>query len=153
MASTNKTSNLGLNSWLETDRPKRIDFVSDNNIIDNVLGGHINDGDLHLTSDEKNRVSQPFKVMTLYGTGTATVQIKPGFTPNMAIVFKKEAPSSQYTGSYTKINAGIATSIGTSGGVSISGDSVEVQQSTSASNGIFYNLNESYAQYIVVAFR
>ena len=66
MASTNKTQNLGLNNWLETDKPKRIDFVSDNAIVDNILGTHIKDNDIHLTSSEKDRVSEPFEVRDLY---------------------------------------------------------------------------------------
>ena len=42
MASSQFTTNLGLCNWLESDRPKRADFVSDNGIIDSVLGGHLN---------------------------------------------------------------------------------------------------------------
>ena len=53
MSSTNKTANLGLNSWIESDRPKRTDFVSDNTIIDNVLGNHVKDNGVHLTAEEK----------------------------------------------------------------------------------------------------
>ena len=37
MATSNYTPNLHLNAWEETDRPKRADFVSDNQIIDTQL--------------------------------------------------------------------------------------------------------------------
>lgn len=34
MGSTNKTSNLKLNSWIGSDKPQRVDFNYDNNILD-----------------------------------------------------------------------------------------------------------------------
>ena len=37
MASTNKTEHLGLNAWLSTDKPKREDFVRDNQLIDGAV--------------------------------------------------------------------------------------------------------------------
>lgn len=37
MASTNKTENLGLNLWLPTDKPKREDFVKDNQAIESRI--------------------------------------------------------------------------------------------------------------------
>ena len=62
MPSTNTTPNLGLNSWLSSDKPKRTDFVSDNTIIDTVLGTHISDSNLHLTSLQKDYVAEPYKI-------------------------------------------------------------------------------------------
>ena len=35
MPTENKTANLGLNSWLGTDKPQRADFVEDNRYSDN----------------------------------------------------------------------------------------------------------------------
>ena len=37
MASSYKTTHLGLNSWTGSDKPKRIDFVTDNEILDEAL--------------------------------------------------------------------------------------------------------------------
>lgn len=51
MPTENKTTNLSLNNWLATDKPKREDFVNDNNIIDTVLGTHIADTSLHITEE------------------------------------------------------------------------------------------------------
>ena len=48
MASSSFTKNLGLCSWSETDRPKRIDFVTDNLLIDEKLGEHLADSDIHI---------------------------------------------------------------------------------------------------------
>ena len=57
MPTENKTTNLSLNSWLATDKPKREDFVNDNNIIDTVLGTHIADTSLHITEDFVESIS------------------------------------------------------------------------------------------------
>ena len=153
MPSTNTTPNLGLNSWIASDRPKRTDFVSDNTIIDTVLGTHIADTDLHLTNTEKNLVSEPYKVNILYGNGNASTTLRPGFTPKLVLICKIGAPFCEYTANYTKVNAAVVTSRGSSGGASITGDSVEVTQNSAASNGILYNLNENNANYLVISFR
>lgn len=153
MSSTNKTPNLGLNSWLESDRPKRTDFVSDNTIIDNVLGNHVKDNQVHLTAEEKQRATSPFEIFTIYGNGNASLQITPGFIPSMVIYCKKNAPCCVSESGYTKVNSGIATSKGTSGGISISNNTIVVQQNSAANNGILYNLNENQAQYLLIAFR
>lgn len=153
MASTNKTS-LGLNQWIDTDRPKRTDFVNDNAIIDSVITTHINDNDMHLSSfEEKLRASEPFKIGTVFGTGTSSTLFKLNFEPKLVLVYKISSAPVEYANGYMKINSAIATNSGTSGGVTISGDSVTLQQSKTASNGVFYNLNESFSQYILVAFR
>lgn len=153
MSSTNKTINLGLNSWLESDRPKRTDFVSDNNIIDSVLGNHIKDNQVHLSAEEKQRVKAPFESYTIYGDGGAQLEVVCGFNPSMVIVCKKNAPFSVSENGVTRVNAGIATSNGTTGGVAISGNLITVMQSSSAFDGVYYNLNENQAQYLAVAFR
>lgn len=153
MSSTNKTP-LGLNQWLETDRPKRTDFVNDNAILDTLIGTHISDEDKHLTSfEEKLRVSEPFKISTVFGTGTSSTLFRLNFEPKLVIVFKKDSAPVEYTDGYMKVNSAIATDTGTSGGLLISGDSVRLQQSTTAVNGVFLNLNQELAQYILVAFR
>lgn len=153
MSSTNKTTNLGLNNWVASDKPKRIDFVSDNNIIDSVLGGHINNGDIHLTSAEKQRVGEPFKVIDVYGTGEPETGIHIGFAPKLVVFFKKNTPAVELTNGYSKTNAAVATTSGTTGGVTISGETIVTKQSTAAEGSVFFNLNEKYAQYIAVAFR
>lgn len=153
MASTNQTP-LGLNQWTETDRPKRMDFVNDNAILDTVITTHINDVDMHLTSfEEKLRSSEPFKISTVFGTGNAYTLYRLNFEPKLVIVFKKDSAPVEYTDGYMKVNAAIATTTGTSGGITISGDAVNLQQSSNASNGVFMNLNQELAQYILVAFR
>ena len=60
MASSSFTTHLGLCDWAASDRPKRADFVSDNTIIDTQLGGHIANGNIHLSADEKAKLDEPF---------------------------------------------------------------------------------------------
>ena len=153
MSSTNKTSNLGLNSWIESDKPKRTDFVYDNTVIDRVLGNHVKDSTIHLTEDEKIKVQSPFVVHTIYGTGSEFTRINLGFVPSVVMAFKKNAPYCQDQGSYTKVNSGVATAVGTTGGIEISQDKVIMYETDTVENSSIYSLNEEYAEYILIAFR
>lgn len=152
MASTNRTEHLGLCSWLETDKPKRTDFVSDNAIIDSVLGLHVANSDIHLDADEKARVGEPIKLSTLYGTGSDT-SLRLNFSPKLVIAFKKNSPMYESSGNIIKINAAVATPGGSTGGVTVSGSLISFTQSASPSDGKLYNLSEQYAEYTVVSFR
>ncbi len=153
MASTNRTPNLGLSAWLETDKPKRLDFVSDNSIIDSALGSHLGDTTAHLTQSEKNKVTQPFAVEVFYGTGSATGTIRYDFEPNMVLAFKKNAPFTEYSNSKNKINSATATKRGSTSGISLSADLVTLYQGAVADTNYYNNMNEQYAQYIVIAFK
>ncbi len=153
MASTNKTTNLGLNNWIETDSPKRSDFVSDNIIIDNLVGNHIKDMSLHLTADEKDRATRAFDVNTIYGTGESSTTIKFSYTPRVAIICMKNAPFTQQESDYVTVNSAVASEVGTTGGINISQYTVTVNQSKTATNGVFHNLNCSGREYILITFK
>lgn len=148
MPSTNKTVKLGLNNWIETDVPKRTDFVADNLLIDAALGNHLDDTDSHLSSDEKSRVSNPIALFDATGTGSGTIEINARFEPKLVIVYKLNAPLV----SGTTVNAAIATSRGTSGGITISGSLITLANSTDTSGNTF-SMNERYAHYVVAAFK
>ena len=153
MASTNKTINLGLNNWLETDSPKRADFVSDNIIIDNLVGNHIKDGSLHLTADEKDRVGQPFDINTYYGTGDTFTTIKLNYIPRLAIICEKNSPYQTAGNGNIIVHSAIISDIGSTGGAEISENYVLAYQSTEATNGVVYNLNKSGSEYMLITFR
>ena len=153
MSSTNRTENLGLSNWLETDRPKRTDFVSDNLIIDNALGGHINDTTQHLTSTEKAFLTQPFVSRIIYGTGTESGTVHLSFPPNLVIVTKIGASPTQYSGGVVRVNYAVATPQGASMGIRVSGNDVILSQDSTAQDGAKANLNEEFSQYLMVAFR
>ena len=154
MASSNFTSNLHLCAWEETDRPKRVDFVSDNSIIDAELGGHISNGDIHMTSAEKAKLSEPYVSCIYAGSGEAERTITVGFVPKFAVVFKRGAPPSSYANGVNVANSGYAYyGCGGSVGISISNSGVVVNESASAVNGVRASLNEAGSQYTLVAFK
>ena len=153
MASTNKTPNLGLSSWLDADRPKRMDFVSDNNIIDSVLGTHLNDSVLHLTQVEKDKVDEPFRIYTLYGNGESTTSLRYDFEPSLVIAFKINGPIFEYTNSKNKIESAIATKHGSSTGIMLSDNLVTFYQGAIPDTNLYNNMNEEQAQYVVIAFK
>ena len=155
MSSTNKTDYLKLNSWLGTDRPQRIDFVDDNTIIDTAIKNHVQNTTMHCTSTEKTIIENPYTMISYTGTGEETNVITFAFNPKLVIVFYKDLPSQQTDSSgNTVINQAIvAKSHGGSGGVVISGYDVTVTQSTSAVDGIFYNLNKYNGQYCIIGFK
>lgn len=161
MASTNKTPNLNLNSWLGTDQPTRTDFVYDNTTIDTTVGGHILDTDIHVNSTQKQKLEQPFEVNSISGNGNATRTINLSFAPSLVIYYQKGYPFTGYnsTSDYTICRAGIVGLISgfssASLGLSLSGTTLTVNQSTTEpeAGGNFINLNANGSQYGYVAFR
>lgn len=153
MATSNYTTNLHLSAWEETDRPKRADFVSDNQIIDTQLGGHILNTALHLTTAEKAKIAEPF-VSTFYsGTGEQQRTISLGFQPKIVFVFKRGEPFVTYSNNVNVVNAACGVyGNGASGGISVTSNGVMVTESA-ASNGVRVSLNESGTQYTVIAFK
>ena len=154
MASSNFTPNLHLCAWTESDRPKRVDFVSDNNTIDTQLGGHIADGSIHLTSAEKAKLSDPFVCVPYAGSGEAERTISVGFVPKFAIVYKRGASPVTYAGSVNIVNSGYAY-YGSGGtvGIAISSSGVVVNEAASATGGVRASLNENGSQYALIAFK
>ena len=152
MNSSNKTTNLNLNKWTETDRPVRADFVADNNLIDNILGGHAINTSIHLTADEKARVSSPFQLKIVQGTDESSRSITFGFSPYLVICFAVSSAPTEVSSGTVIMNWGIAAkNYGASGGCSLSESTFTVSQGTQ--NGVRYNLNNSEYQYIIVAFK
>lgn len=157
MASTNKTEYLSLNAWVESDRPQRADFNSDNSIIDSALGAHLENDDLHLTSTEKARISRPFTVVSYVGTGAASLKVTLPLVAQAVLVYREDMPFTVYdsTSGINKVYAAVSFSGGgATAGLTLSGNGyITVTQSTSAVNGIMHCLNESGGQYKVIAFR
>ncbi len=151
MASTNKTDNLHLNKWIETDKPTRADFVSDNNIIDEVISTHIDSDSVHLRGIEKERVSNPYQFRFIQGTGESSRTVNLDISPKFVIYFMfDEAPVKVSSGTAV-VNFGIAVNgNGGSGGCELSGNRLVLSQGTQ--NGVKYNLNESDTQYTIVGF-
>ena len=154
MASSNYTTNLHLNAWADSDHPKRADFVSDNNIIDTQLGGHILNDNIHLSAAQKDKLDTPFVMSVYSGNGSAERTIYLDFTPRFAMVFKRGATPAGYINSVNTANCGFATNgYGFTTGVSVTTSGVVVRQIAQNADGVCVSLNESGAQYTLVAFK
>lgn len=86
--SKQKSTVLGLCLWEGTDKPRRVDFVADNEAIESQLGGHIQNDNLHLNDTRRKRLDTPTEVRTYTGTGAASRTILFGFSPSAVIVLR-----------------------------------------------------------------
>ncbi len=157
MPTENKTANLGLNSWLGTDKPMREDFVSDNEKIDKAITDHLNDTTLHITEEQITRINKPFEVGIYIGDGQASKTIDLTFQPKLVVVFLRSMPLFEYNSAdgYVICNSAIFTSGGAGGslGGSIIFESIQVLQNTTPSNGRLINLNKQNSAYVYIAFK
>ena len=155
MAASKKSTVLGLCLWEGTDKPRRVDFVADNEAIESQLGGHIQNDNLHLNDTRRKRLDTPTEVRTYTGTGAASRTILFGFSPSAVIVFAVDKPFSQATTGCTKQYAGIAAGGQNSLGVTLSTAQVTVRQTqTAPTDGSgMASLNESGVTYAVLAFQ
>lgn len=156
MASKNKSTRLGLNLWDESDRPQRADFNSDNMILDEVLGGHVENEDMHLTEEEKSRVAAPLATVAYLGDGTAQRTISLPCRAEALVVFCTGMPFGVYDSALgtTKVySAFYAEGAGAQAGVSLSGTSLTVKQQSSGENGFSVCLNETGRQYRVAVLK
>lgn len=156
MSSTNKTPTLGLNQWTAADRPKRTDFVADNLILDEKLGGHLKDTNVHFTQQDREKLEKPFVSVSISGTGAAVRTVTLPFAASFVIVYKRFDAFQSYesSGGYTKINGAFFSSAdGTDDCGTLKGSTLTLKQSTAAADGVFYNLNEQYGQYVLLCFK
>ena len=154
MSSSSFTTNLGLCNWAHTDRPKRADFISDNSIIDSVLGGHVNNSALHMSAEEKAKALTPFEYIVYSGNGEASRTISIGFSPTFVIVYKRGAPASEYVSGVNIVNSACGVyAHGYTSGLSLSSAGAVVTQESTASNGRRICLNEEGCQYTLIAFK
>lgn len=146
MPSTNKTTHLNLNQWTASDRPMRNDFNNDNSIVDSVLGGHIGDGSIHVTAQEKQYLTDPMAVQIYTGDGTAQRTLTASAEFRFMLVFAKNKPFALNGKAYSAAGyLGMGCSAGLT--VSASGSGFTVSQSDEAS------LNESGVEYRAVLFK
>ncbi|MDE7390652.1 MAG: hypothetical protein K2M82_06910, partial [Lachnospiraceae bacterium] len=147
-----KTPNFKLNMWLESDKPTIWDFLSDNQIIDTKLGGHVKSLSMHLTEGEKLRVAEPFVFKVFQGSDEDSRTVSFNFEPSFAICFVMDnAQQKDVNGSKTVFSGISVKNVGTSGGIYIVGNNVRVKNESIS--GVTYKLNDSDYQYIVAAFR
>lgn len=156
MPSANKTERLGLNLWAGSDRPQRNDFNSDNTIIDQVLGDHTENEDIHLTADEKARVGMPMVNLSYIGDGNAQKTITIPVAVNAVIVYCEGNPCAVYdsTAGCTKNYMAVSMyGAAPSAGLQFNRTSVTVSQDTQAQSGFMNCLNETSKRYRIIGFR
>ncbi len=69
MASSEKSERLGLSLWEASDRPERLDFRQDNEKLEELVGGHIANVNLHMTAGEREYLKLPYGYEVYKGTG------------------------------------------------------------------------------------
>jgi len=154
MPTNNKTANIGLNAWVATDKPKRADFVADNELIDGVLSGHLNDSNMHLSSTQRNRISAPFVAGAYTGDGTAQGVLLLDFTPALVLFARQSKPVFTQSGGETVVSGGFAVPFAGSGGITFNGNRVYLTQTQGAAqDGVRYELNQQYGNYFYIAYK
>lgn len=160
MSSTNKTSNLQLNSWIGSDKPKREDFNSDNEIIDKAIAQHVKDSVAHITLDERATWNNYMFTGIYFGNGTTerVITTECPFEARIGFVFANNRPTSIARFSDSKKNnyfgvfGFMANSLGLK--LDLGGKSFTVEQSAYAmTSGEYGNYNESGVTYHYVMFR
>lgn len=155
MGSTNKTEYLGLSGWVHSDTPKMIDFATDNNIVDAVLGKHVNNSSIHLSEEDRALLGGGITSTLMAGDGSTTRTITLDKAPKMVQIFLKNSPPASWNSSKNcmVVNSAFALKSGiSSGGASLTDKKLVVTNSTAPSNGIMYNLNEEYGQYVIICY-
>ena len=157
MPSSNKTRYLNLNFWAETDRPMRNDFNLDNGIVDQVVGTHIENDEIHLSSTEKSFIKKPYSTMIYLGDGENSRSFTLTEPVSFAVVYAQGKPFSVFSSadSVVKNYSAVAhKEIGASAGFLLMSDGTgfTVKQ-TEATQGYSVNLNENGVQYKVIMFR
>ncbi|MBQ1388480.1 MAG: hypothetical protein IIY78_02525 [Clostridia bacterium] len=152
MAATYRTEHYGLCRWQGSDKPTRTDFVNDNIQIDSKLWEHASNAAVHLTATQKERVSDPFCIRVVQGTGTAQRTIVLDFAPTFVLYMKADNAPVRYTGTTTVVNAAAAVqNTGGTNGAALSGDTLVI--SHGVTGGVDYDLNNDQEQYIIFAMR
>lgn len=153
MPSANKTPKLGLNNWVGTDKPKREDFVQDNLQLDELVGGHIEDTEAHLTAENREQFSTPVKVGVYAGDGKESQTITLPFSASAVLVYQKGVEKLTDSNGVPMICSGAASTDGSTTGLAFNRTSFTVLQSDPGNGKSRINLNEAYGQYLYIAMR
>lgn len=158
MSSTKKTSSLGLNLWEETDKPERLDFVRDNEKLEELVGEHLKSTTLHLTTDEKSLLKTRYQIKSYFGDGLSSVVSTLQFEPKIVIVFATQRPDNTVENGLQNVFRAIWCSGYSTPGISVSGTKVTLKYQTEAEalqsgTGYRLRLNENKYAYGLLAIR
>ncbi len=159
MASSAKSEKLGLSLWEPEDAPRREDFRQDNEKLEELVGGHLENAALHLTATEKSYLKRP-AYMTYYtgnGSSSRNFTVYSGFkNPNLVAVYAYQKPPAIIKDGviWNYVALGSAkTPYSGSGGLKLGDMWVAVTQNTEEegiANGYRICLNEKGTIYVIV---
>jgi len=157
MGSSYKTDFLGLNRWIDSDKPKREDFVSDNELVDAAIRQHSRDELIHITENERSLWNSlggsEIEIGTYAGNGEASRVISLGYTPLFAMVFRKDAlpVSIARATNMFSIYFSAATRDGGMVGLKIGNNSLNIEHLRAAPDDYnYYRLNDAGITYCYV---
>lgn len=118
-----------------------------------LCGSHIRDGEIHVTSDDKEKWNNLYETGFYFGDGASGKTVTLGYTPGLVII--APASSAIMNVNFTKPEAksffGIATDEMGTNGITLTQNGFRVSNNTSGS--ITSSLNNSGTVYIFIAFK
>lgn len=160
MSSTNKTENLMLNNWTGSDKPQRVDFNYDNEVIDREITRHNQDTDVHVNEGERERWNTYMYSETFYGNGNEkrVIKTKCPFSARFGLIFADESPLSivRFDGKNQHSYFGVFSPLVNSLGLYLEEDGITLNVTHSSLPVIvneYVNYNEIGLQYRIVMFR
>ncbi len=159
MPSSSKTSVLGLNQFVGSDKPKMDDFNYDNNKLETLVGGHLEDGTCHLTAAERERyLTGQTACLTYTGDGSAERTVELPFAPAAVLAAAVGVPFVTADPSSPSIVKGYAAAAsptaGASAGAALSGSTLTVyNDADSVMAESRRKLNAPGVSYLVVLWR
>ena len=160
MSSTNKTEKLGLNSWIESDTPKRADFNYDNEVIDRAVSEHTENTEIHITQDERECWNNNMHIGMYYGNGATSrvINTECPFDISFGIIFANNRPVAvtKFTDARDYNYLGFISEFCNSLGIALKENKRSfsvTQSSTPAVSGEHTYFNESGLAYAYVLFR
>ena len=163
MSDQNKTS-LGLHNWKPDDKPVRLDFVQDNQLLDSLLTAHFNDNSRHRNADDP----VPMTINSYIGDGKTQQIISLPFAARLVLVYRQNLSAvGVRTGGELGAYCGFAAyhyscrhceslrcDERMMAGLFLDGTSLTVMQDAGTSTTKVHNsFNESNAEYEYIAFR
>lgn len=158
MSSTGKTDFLKLNKWSSTDIPKRVDFNSDNELIDSTFKDHFNNDDRHVLDSEREAWNMPFYSGVYYGNGDLKRTIETGcpFEPCFGIIFAGGMPTSvvDFSTKYKYNYVGFLSKRSSTSGLTLDKNNFTISVDTfPVTAGEYIRLNSAGLTYCYVLFR
>lgn len=121
---------------------------------DLLCGTHINDADIHLSPEQQEYLTTPFKSGSYFGTGDASRTVSVGFAPSVVIVVGSGLPLVHYKTADSKYYtmAAVGVSSGSSLGLELTSTGFKVKNNATA-KGCTSLLNELGSTYFFLAFK